>query len=395
MELCANIGSQPTTTSPPSPAGIMGNATITSPPTLSEAPAKRRRRGKPRKIPRCRVPGCTADLTVLKTYNKRYRICPTHHNALAVRTSHDQDQRFCQKCGYFHDLTAFEGNRHSCRERLSRHNQRRRKVPAGSEKPDAAVPVVASSRHQSAPLSDLERLPRSPTYSGFVVTNETATTRESQNLTNPLLECILSSAHRSNSSPTPVSTTWSNYQQNVVMDQLRTPADLLHRRPSAPSPSFPFSFQLTDDLINRSASLPSEAAAIPVGELNIGHTVTSGSAFSSPRWTSPMFGASPSLDIQLTAQRHPLATSTISAVGSADAGANYSRPSVATGDGVARRNDIPAFKRLQLERPYAGGNLLHSSTSLPAMVTPAAEQSRTSADCVEFESRYVEDISRK
>jgi hypothetical protein len=35
-------------------------------------------------------------------------------------------QRFCQQCGRFHDLSAFDGNRKSCREQLQKHNARRR-----------------------------------------------------------------------------------------------------------------------------------------------------------------------------------------------------------------------------------------------------------------------------
>ena len=36
-------------------------------------------------------------------------------------------QRFCQQCGRYHDLAAFDGDKRSCRARLQRHNARRRK----------------------------------------------------------------------------------------------------------------------------------------------------------------------------------------------------------------------------------------------------------------------------
>ncbi len=36
-------------------------------------------------------------------------------------------QRFCQQCGRFHDLAAFDAGRKSCREQLSKHNARRRR----------------------------------------------------------------------------------------------------------------------------------------------------------------------------------------------------------------------------------------------------------------------------
>ena len=32
-----------------------------------------------------------------------------------------------QQCGRFHDLSTFDGNRKSCREQLSKHNERRRR----------------------------------------------------------------------------------------------------------------------------------------------------------------------------------------------------------------------------------------------------------------------------
>ena len=36
-------------------------------------------------------------------------------------------QRFCQQCGRFHPLSAFEGLRKSCRDQLDKHNARRRR----------------------------------------------------------------------------------------------------------------------------------------------------------------------------------------------------------------------------------------------------------------------------
>jgi hypothetical protein len=41
-------------------------------------------------------------------------------------------RRFCQQCGRFQALEDFEGDKRSCRERLSRHNARRRKGAGGS-----------------------------------------------------------------------------------------------------------------------------------------------------------------------------------------------------------------------------------------------------------------------
>lgn len=74
----------------------------------------------------CQVPGCGKDLTGLKEYHQRYRICEVHIKLPQVMKE-GKLQRFCQQCGRFHDLNAFDGNRKSCREQLSKHNARRRR----------------------------------------------------------------------------------------------------------------------------------------------------------------------------------------------------------------------------------------------------------------------------
>ncbi|KAG2485925.1 hypothetical protein HYH03_015369 [Edaphochlamys debaryana] len=74
----------------------------------------------------CQVPGCGKDLTNLKEYHQRYRICDVHIKLQQVMKD-GRLQRFCQQCGRFHDLTAFDGNRKSCRDQLSKHNARRRR----------------------------------------------------------------------------------------------------------------------------------------------------------------------------------------------------------------------------------------------------------------------------
>jgi hypothetical protein len=153
----------------------------------------------------CQVPGCGKDLTGLKDYHQRYRICDVHIKLPQVRaaqrlpscrgraacrrrppaacrpplrstccgagaatrmpwlagrpllplTCHlplptppwpptkvmkdGRLQRFCQQCGRFHDLSAFDGNRKSCREQLNKHNARRRRR-AQLEQQTSAVP---------------------------------------------------------------------------------------------------------------------------------------------------------------------------------------------------------------------------------------------------------------
>ncbi|KAF6254109.1 hypothetical protein COO60DRAFT_1703503 [Scenedesmus sp. NREL 46B-D3] len=77
----------------------------------------------------CQVPGCGRDLQGLKEYHQRYRICDVHIKLPQVMKD-GRLQRFCQQCGRFHDLSAFDGNRKSCREQLQKHNARRRRRAA-------------------------------------------------------------------------------------------------------------------------------------------------------------------------------------------------------------------------------------------------------------------------
>lgn len=70
--------------------------------------------------------GCGKDLTALKEYHQRYRICEVHIKLPQVLKD-GRLQRFCQQCGRFHDLSAFDGARKSCREQLGKHNARRRR----------------------------------------------------------------------------------------------------------------------------------------------------------------------------------------------------------------------------------------------------------------------------
>ncbi len=116
-------------------------------------------------VPRgvCSIDGCAADLSQLREYHQRFRICDYHlkvsHSTVCVLLaalarslrrrllvpqvftrrvcstavqvpSIMRDgvlQRFCQQCGRFHHLSEFDGAKRSCRTRLDRHNARRRK----------------------------------------------------------------------------------------------------------------------------------------------------------------------------------------------------------------------------------------------------------------------------
>lgn len=60
---------------------------------------------------------------------QRYKICP-YHLELPCLVVEGQTIRFCQQCGRFQLLTDFEGDRRSCRRKLDKHNERRRKAEA-------------------------------------------------------------------------------------------------------------------------------------------------------------------------------------------------------------------------------------------------------------------------
>lgn len=76
--------------------------------------------------PVCQVEGCHANLSGLKEYHRRYHICETHLKTESLERRGEL-QRFCQQCGRFHSITAFDKSNRSCRTRLLRHNARRRK----------------------------------------------------------------------------------------------------------------------------------------------------------------------------------------------------------------------------------------------------------------------------
>jgi hypothetical protein len=89
---------------------------------------------------KCQVAGCQADLSILKAYHQRYKICELHLKAHCI-VRDDIKQRFCQQCGRFHEMGAFVAGTRSCRESLARHNARRRKFKRDDdEEQDAGCP---------------------------------------------------------------------------------------------------------------------------------------------------------------------------------------------------------------------------------------------------------------
>uniref|UniRef100_A0A0D9W117 SBP-type domain-containing protein n=1 Tax=Leersia perrieri TaxID=77586 RepID=A0A0D9W117_9ORYZ len=83
--------------------------------------------------PTCQVDGCTADLSAVKDYHRRHKVCEMHAKATTCVVGKTV-QRFCQQCSRFHLLQEFDEGKRSCRRRLAGHNRRRRKT-----RPEVAV----------------------------------------------------------------------------------------------------------------------------------------------------------------------------------------------------------------------------------------------------------------
>ncbi|XP_058071022.1 squamosa promoter-binding-like protein 17 isoform X2 [Magnolia sinica] len=81
--------------------------------------------------PRCQVEGCKVDLSGAKAYYCRHKVCGMHSKSPKVSVA-GMEQRFCQQCSRFHQLSEFDQGKRSCRRRLAGHNERRRKPPIGS-----------------------------------------------------------------------------------------------------------------------------------------------------------------------------------------------------------------------------------------------------------------------
>ncbi|KAJ1291022.1 hypothetical protein BS78_02G287600 [Paspalum vaginatum] len=75
----------------------------------------------------CQADRCGADMSKEeKKYNRRHKVCEAHSKAAVVLVA-GLRQRFCQQCSRFHELSEFDDDKRSCRQRLAGHNERRRK----------------------------------------------------------------------------------------------------------------------------------------------------------------------------------------------------------------------------------------------------------------------------
>ncbi|KAM0046449.1 putative transcription factor SBP family [Helianthus debilis subsp. tardiflorus] len=93
---------------------------------------------------RCQVSGCETDISELKGYHKRHRVCLQCAYAGSVVID-GESKRYCQQCGKFHVLSDFDEGKRSCRRKLERHNNRRRRKSTDSK---------ASGPHLTADYDD-------------------------------------------------------------------------------------------------------------------------------------------------------------------------------------------------------------------------------------------------
>ncbi|KAF5945049.1 hypothetical protein HYC85_015277 [Camellia sinensis] len=97
-------------------------------------------------VAKCRVEGCEVGLGKAKEYHRRHKVCEIHSKAEKA-VVHGVDQRFCQQCSRFHEVSEFDGSKRSCRRRLVGHNQRRRKRSLHSIATNPFQDLCAQSRH--------------------------------------------------------------------------------------------------------------------------------------------------------------------------------------------------------------------------------------------------------
>jgi len=104
----------------------------------------------------CKVPGCD-QYELPPGVFKRCHVCRAHATAPSVVLQEGAEPtRFCQLCHTFHPLTKYDGMQRSCREKLERHNKRRRdakEAPSKAAKatrlpPKPVVPPAAPAAAQ-------------------------------------------------------------------------------------------------------------------------------------------------------------------------------------------------------------------------------------------------------
>ena len=80
-----------------------------------------------RRTRRCLADDCRADISNLKEYYRRRKLCDGCINKDVIQSA-GKLMRFCQQCSKVHDIEAFDGSMRSCREKLQMHRIRARRT---------------------------------------------------------------------------------------------------------------------------------------------------------------------------------------------------------------------------------------------------------------------------
>ncbi|GAX76284.1 hypothetical protein CEUSTIGMA_g3729.t1 [Chlamydomonas eustigma] len=101
--------------------------------------------------PTCQVDGCKTILTGpnFQCYHRRNRVCTEHMRVLSTEVG-GQESRYCQQCHKFHEMSAFDANKRSCRMSLQRRSD---KAAAKSAAKAAGHAYRKSPREAQAPGS--------------------------------------------------------------------------------------------------------------------------------------------------------------------------------------------------------------------------------------------------
>ncbi|GIL48966.1 hypothetical protein Vafri_5465 [Volvox africanus] len=100
----------------------------------------------------CQIQGCNRNLQNSKLYYQRFKLCEDHLKAPAISID-GVLSRLCQQCGRFHELSAFEGKKRTCRSQLDRirkAKELRKRNAASSDSPERDVDGEADAEDTMA-----------------------------------------------------------------------------------------------------------------------------------------------------------------------------------------------------------------------------------------------------
>ena len=101
-------------------------------------------------MPRPQVEGCSVDLTDLRYFFRKQRICEHHARADVVTDAAGRQLRFCQQCTRLEPLSNFSLGRRSCKASLAKRQARAHRGKGGSS-PDTSPERGGGARRRAPP----------------------------------------------------------------------------------------------------------------------------------------------------------------------------------------------------------------------------------------------------